>query len=56
MYPHVIIYKSTEVLDNLPPDAPAFPTVQELVERLISAYMEPGQHYNHDDYGYFILI
>jgi hypothetical protein len=52
----VITFKSTEVLSNLPPDDPAFPTVQELVGRLISAYIVPGQHYNKEDYGYVTLI
>ena len=52
----MITIKSTEDLSKLPPDDPAFPTVQELVDRLITAYTEPGQPYNADDYGYVILI
>jgi tRNA uridine 5-carbamoylmethylation protein Kti12 len=52
----VITFKSTDDLTKLPPDNPAFPTVHELVERLITAYTEPGQPYNWQDYGYVILI
>ena len=52
----MITFKSTEDLAKLPPEDPAFPTVQELVERLIMAYTSPGQPYNHEDYGYVILI
>jgi hypothetical protein len=35
---------------------PTYPTVKELVDRLITAYTEPGQPYNWQDYGYVILI
>ena len=52
----MITFKSTEDLDKLPPDNSAHPTVQELVERLITAYTIPGQQYNWRDYGYVILI
>ena len=52
----MITFKSTEDLAKLPPEDPAFPTVKELVERLITAYTEPGQPYNWRDYGYVILI
>jgi hypothetical protein len=52
----VITFKSTEDLAKLPPDNPAFPTVQELVDRLITEYTPPGGTYNHEDYGYVILI
>ena len=52
----MITFKSTEDLSKLPPEDPAFPTVQELVDRLITAYTEPGQPYNWQDYGYVILI
>jgi tRNA uridine 5-carbamoylmethylation protein Kti12 len=52
----VITFKSTEDLSKLPATDPAYPTVQELVERLITAYTEPGQPYNWRDYGYVILI
>ena len=52
----MITFKSTEDLAKLPPEDPAYPTVQELVERLITAYTSPGQPYNWQDYGYVILI
>ena len=52
----MITFKSTEDLVKLPPTDPAFPTVQELVDRLITAYTTPEQPYNHEDYGYVILI
>ena len=52
----MITFKSTEDLAKLPPEDPAYPTVQELVDRLITAYTTPDQPYNHEDYGYVILI
>jgi hypothetical protein len=52
----VITFKSTEDLAKLPPSDPAYPTVQELVDRLITAYTSPGKPYNWQDYGYIILI
>jgi tRNA uridine 5-carbamoylmethylation protein Kti12 len=52
----VITFKSTEDLSQLPPSDPAYPTVQELVDRLITEYTTPGQPYNWQDYGYVILI
>ena len=52
----MITFKSTEDIAKLHPSDPAHPTVQELVDRLITAYSESGQPYNADDYGYVILI
>ena len=52
----MITFKSTEDLCKLSPSDPAHNTVKELVERLITAYTSPGQPYNHEDYGYVILI
>ena len=52
----MITFKSTEDLSKLSPDDPAFSTVKELVDRLITAYTQPGQPDNHEDYGYVILI
>jgi hypothetical protein len=52
----VITFKSTEDLAKLPPDDPAFPTVKDLVNRLIAEHTPPGGTYNADDYGYVILI
>jgi len=52
----VITFKSTEDLAKLPPSDPAFPTVKDLVDRLITEYTAPGQPYDFDAYGYVILI
>ena len=52
----MITFKSTEDLAKLPPSDPAHHTVQELVERIITAYTTPGKPYNWQDYGYVILI
>jgi hypothetical protein len=52
----MITFKSTEDLSKLPPDDPAFPTVKELVEQLITAYSPPGRAYDAEDDGYIILI
>ena len=52
----MITFKSTEDLAKLSQANPAFPTIQELVDHLITAYTSPGKPYNHEDYGYVILI
>ena len=52
----MITFKSTEDLAKLPPSDPAFPTVQELVDRLIAEYTPPGGTYTWQDDGYVILI
>jgi tRNA uridine 5-carbamoylmethylation protein Kti12 len=52
----MITFKSTADLDRLPASDPAHPIVKELVNELITAYTTPGQPYNHEDYGYVILI
>jgi hypothetical protein len=52
----VITFKSTEDLAKLPPTDPAYPTVKDLVERLIEDYTWEGHPYNPDWYGYTILI
>jgi hypothetical protein len=52
----VITFKSAEDLSKLPSDNPAHNTIKELVDQLITAYTTPGQPYNHEDYGYVILI
>ena len=52
----MITFTSPEDLAKLPPTDPAFPPVNDLVDRLITAYTTPGQPYNADDYGYVILI
>jgi len=52
----MITFKSPEDLDKLSPDDPAFPTIEELVNDLITAYTEPGRPYDHDAYGYISLV
>ena len=52
----MITFKSTEDLAKLPQSDPAYPTIKKLVNRLITAYTTPDQPYNHEDYGYVILI
>ena len=52
----MITFKSTEDLNKLSPDDPAYPTVKELIEQLISAYSPPGRAYDAEDDGYIILI
>jgi hypothetical protein len=39
-----------------PEDHPAYATVKELVEQLITAYTTPGRPYDAEDDGYIILI
>jgi hypothetical protein len=52
----MITFKSTEDIDKLPENHPAYPTVKEVVDQLITAYTEPGEPYNHEDYGYVLLV
>ena len=52
----MITFKSTEDLAKLSPTDPAYPTIKELVDQLITAYTTPGEPYNHEDYGYVTLI
>jgi hypothetical protein len=52
----MITFKSTEDLDKLPVDDPAYATVEELIEQLITAYSPPGRAYDAEDDGYIILI
>ena len=49
-------FKSDTDLAQLDLADPAYPAVAELVRVLISAYTEPGETYNADDYGYIVLI
>ena len=39
----MITFKSPEDLNKLSPDDPAYPTVEELVDQLITAYSPPGR-------------
>ena len=52
----MITFKSPEDLNKLSPDDPAYATVKELIEQLISAYTREDHPYNAEDYGYIILI
>jgi len=52
----MITFKSTEDLNKLPKNHPAYATVKELIEQLISAYSPPGRAYDAEDDGYIILI
>jgi hypothetical protein len=52
----VITFKSPEDINKLSLADPAHATVKELIDQLITAYTLPGQPYNHEDYGYVILI
>ena len=52
----MITFKSTEDLSKLSPTDPAYPTVKDLVERLIADYTWEGHPYNPDWYGYTILV
>ncbi len=52
----MITFKSISVLSKLPPTDPAYPTVKDLVERLIADYTWEGHPYDPDWYGYTILI
>jgi hypothetical protein len=52
----MITFKSTEDLNKLPADDPAYATVKELIEQLITAYSPPGRAYDAEDDGYIILI
>ena len=52
----MLTFKSPEDISKLPTDDPAFSTVKELVEQLITAYSPPGRAYDAEDDGYIILI
>ena len=52
----MITFKSTSDLSKLPGDHPAYSTVEELIEQLITAYSPPGRAYDAEDDGYVILI
>ena len=52
----MLTFKSPEDLSKLSPDDPAYSTVEELIEQLITAYSPPGRAYDAEDDGYIILI
>jgi hypothetical protein len=53
---YMYTFKSTEDLSKLSPDDPAYATIKELIEQLITAYSPPGRAYDPEDDGYIILI
>jgi hypothetical protein len=54
--PNVITFKTIEDISKPPENHPAYTTVKDLVDRLITEYTTPGQPYDHEVYGYVILI
>ena len=52
----MITFKSTEDLSKLPEVHPAYATIKELIEQLITAYSPTGRSYDPEDDGYIILI
>ena len=52
----MLTFKSPEDLSKLPAEDPAFHVVQELVHDLITAYTEPGEPFDHEAYGYVLLV
>ena len=52
----MLTFKSTEDLNKLSPTDPAYATIKELIEQLITAYSPPGRTYDAEDDGYIILI
>ena len=52
----MLTFKSPEDLNKLPDNHPAYATVGELIEQLITAYSPPGRLYDAEDDGYIILI
>jgi hypothetical protein len=51
----MITFKSPEDLNKLSATNPAYATVKELIEQLITAYTDPGEPYNYEDNEYVIL-
>ena len=51
----MLTFKSTEDLNKLPPDDPAYSTVKELIDQLITAYSPPVRSYDAEDDGHIIL-
>ena len=57
----MITFKSTSDLSKLSPDDPAFPTVEELIDQLITTYSPPGRLYDaiylaNNEYGLTFVI
>jgi hypothetical protein len=52
----MLTFKQSEDINKLSPDDPAYATVKELIEQLISAYSPPGRAYDAEDDGYVSLV
>ncbi len=52
----MITFKSPQDLTKLPATDPAYLIVQELIDRLISAYIWEGHPYNSEGYRHFVLL
>ena len=52
----MITFKSPEDLSKLSPDDPAYSTVKELIEQLITAYSPIGRAYDPEDDGYILYV
>ena len=52
----MITFKSHSDLRKLHSDDPAYPVMEDLVKVLIDDFIEPGQSYDADDFGYLVLI
>ena len=52
----MLTFKKSKDIEKLSPDDPAYSTVKELIQQLITAYSPPGRAYDPEDDGYIILI
>ncbi len=52
----MILFKSPEDLQKLPNKDPAYPIINDLVQRLIIDFIAEGNRYIPDDHGYIALI
>ena len=52
----MISFRSPEDINKLSPDDPAYATVKELVDQLITAYSPPGRVFDADCDGYILLV
>ncbi|MBE9534115.1 MAG: hypothetical protein IMF03_03875 [Proteobacteria bacterium] len=52
----MIQFKSTQDLQQLASNDPAYPIIKQLTQDLIEAYTAPGHPYIPEDYGWVVLI
>ena len=52
----MISFRCTNDINKLSLDNPAYDTVKELVDQLITAYSPPGRAYDAEDDGYVLLV